>query len=196
MDCEACVRSCPVSIDIRKGLQMACLHCAECADACSSRMKARGRKSLIGYVFGIPGNKNNSFRINALITGAIAILSLLFLVYLSASRMPFDMTVRLVYRGTESQSAGLPTSVYDISFRNMTGKDINLDLNVTSSLGTTTIEPNAVIVKKGADLTRIKATVSLQSAQRGTGTVTLIARSPANNKSISKKVYFIIPGTK
>ncbi|HYA88950.1 MAG TPA: 4Fe-4S dicluster domain-containing protein [Nitrospirota bacterium] len=32
-ECLACVKVCPLGIDIRKGTQMACIHCAECVDA-------------------------------------------------------------------------------------------------------------------------------------------------------------------
>ena len=30
--CEACVRVCPTHIDIRKGMQLECINCLECAD--------------------------------------------------------------------------------------------------------------------------------------------------------------------
>ncbi len=45
--CEACVKVCPTHIDIRKGLQVECINCLECSDACSSVMGKLGKKSLI-----------------------------------------------------------------------------------------------------------------------------------------------------
>ena len=47
--CEACVRVCPTHIDIRKGMQLECINCLECADACSPIMEKLGRKSLISW---------------------------------------------------------------------------------------------------------------------------------------------------
>lgn len=45
--CDKCVRVCPTHIDIRKGLQLECINCLECADACSSIMDKFKKKSLI-----------------------------------------------------------------------------------------------------------------------------------------------------
>ncbi len=40
IDCGACVRTCPTGIDIREGLQMECVACTQCIDACDSIMDA------------------------------------------------------------------------------------------------------------------------------------------------------------
>lgn len=47
--CEACVKICPTHIDIRKGLQVECINCLECSDACSTVMGKLGKKSLIEW---------------------------------------------------------------------------------------------------------------------------------------------------
>lgn len=47
--CEACVKVCPTHIDIRKGLQLECINCLGCADACSTVMGKLGKKSLIEW---------------------------------------------------------------------------------------------------------------------------------------------------
>ncbi len=47
--CEACVKVCPTNIDIRKGLQVECINCLECSDACSSVMGKLGKSSLISW---------------------------------------------------------------------------------------------------------------------------------------------------
>ncbi|MCB1152657.1 MAG: cytochrome c oxidase accessory protein CcoG [Deltaproteobacteria bacterium] len=50
IDCYACVATCPTGIDIRDGLQMECIHCTQCMDACDSIMEKTGRpKGLIRY---------------------------------------------------------------------------------------------------------------------------------------------------
>jgi cytochrome c oxidase accessory protein FixG len=38
IDCNACVVACPTGIDIRQGLQLECIACGQCADACDSIM--------------------------------------------------------------------------------------------------------------------------------------------------------------
>jgi len=50
IDCGACVQTCPTGIDIRDGLQMECIHCTQCADACDDIMTRVGKpKGLIRY---------------------------------------------------------------------------------------------------------------------------------------------------
>jgi len=38
IDCGLCVATCPTGIDIRQGLQMECVHCTQCIDACDEIM--------------------------------------------------------------------------------------------------------------------------------------------------------------
>lgn len=50
IDCGACVQTCPTGIDIRDGLQMECIHCTQCADACDEIMRRVKRpEGLIRY---------------------------------------------------------------------------------------------------------------------------------------------------
>ncbi|MBC8236605.1 MAG: cytochrome c oxidase accessory protein CcoG, partial [Helicobacteraceae bacterium] len=47
--CEACVTICPTHIDIRKGLQLECINCLECVDACTTVMGKLGKPSLVTW---------------------------------------------------------------------------------------------------------------------------------------------------
>ena len=47
--CEACVRICPTHIDIRKGMQLECINCLECSDACAKVMGHFNESSLIEW---------------------------------------------------------------------------------------------------------------------------------------------------
>ncbi len=50
IDCRACVKACPTGIDIRDGLQLECIACTQCADACDSIMeRIRKPSGLIRY---------------------------------------------------------------------------------------------------------------------------------------------------
>ncbi len=50
IDCTACVQVCPVGIDIRNGLQMECIACGLCVDACNDIMdKVDLPRGLIRY---------------------------------------------------------------------------------------------------------------------------------------------------
>lgn len=50
VDCRACVQVCPTGIDIRDGMQLACIGCALCIDACNETMDRYGLpRGLISY---------------------------------------------------------------------------------------------------------------------------------------------------
>ena len=50
IDCTACVQVCPMGIDIREGLQMECIACGLCVDACNNIMdKVELPRGLIRY---------------------------------------------------------------------------------------------------------------------------------------------------
>ncbi len=50
IDCTACVQVCPTGIDIRQGLQMECIACGLCVDACNNIMdKVELPRGLIRY---------------------------------------------------------------------------------------------------------------------------------------------------
>jgi cytochrome c oxidase accessory protein FixG len=50
VDCGLCVQVCPTGIDIRNGLQLECIACTQCIDACDFVMAQLGRaRGLIDY---------------------------------------------------------------------------------------------------------------------------------------------------
>jgi cytochrome c oxidase accessory protein FixG len=50
VDCGLCVQTCPTGIDIRQGLQMECIHCTQCMDACDTVMaRLKRAPGLIRY---------------------------------------------------------------------------------------------------------------------------------------------------
>ena len=94
IDCGACARACPVDIDIRRGLQSACIACAECVDACRPIMRRLGRApDLIGYFFGAPGTPHRLGRPATWALAAATAASLALLGATAAARSPLDVTI-------------------------------------------------------------------------------------------------------
>ncbi len=65
VDCHRCIQVCPTGIDIRQGLQMECIGCANCIDACNEIMtKLHRPKGLIRYdsLRGLQGKKTKFLR--------------------------------------------------------------------------------------------------------------------------------------
>ncbi len=63
--CNRCVQVCPTGIDIRQGLQLECIGCAACIDACDEVMdKVRRPRGLVRYdsLFGLAGGRTRWIR--------------------------------------------------------------------------------------------------------------------------------------
>ncbi len=80
VDCKRCVVVCPTGIDIRNGLQMECVGCAACVDACDEIMTKVGRpEGLVRYdsLNGLEGRPKHFGRPRLFFYGGIVTLWLL-----------------------------------------------------------------------------------------------------------------------
>jgi cytochrome c oxidase accessory protein FixG len=96
IDCAACVITCPTGIDIRDGLQMECIHCTQCIDACDVVMEKTGRpRGLIRYGARdeLEGKPRRILRPRIVIYPLIMVLVWGGLVYALAHRGSADVTV-------------------------------------------------------------------------------------------------------
>jgi len=196
--CNVCLQVCPVKVDIRTGTHLACIHCAECADACTDRMASRNSRSLIGYSFGIPGKQGRGLRVNILMTGVITAASLLFLLYLALVRVPFDAIVLPQYALTSVHADGSVANIYLLSLRNTGRSDLELDLGVTASSGIARSSPVQIFLRKGTDIAKVPVLVTLTGlpkADQHPIMITLTIGSQQINKNIVKKAFFTMPKT-
>jgi polyferredoxin len=91
-----CVTTCPTGIDIREGLQMECLHCAQCIDACDAVMDKIGRPhGLIRYSSqsALEGQQQRRLRPRVVVYPLLLTLITGLLVTLIATRAPADVTL-------------------------------------------------------------------------------------------------------
>jgi len=96
IDCLACVRTCPVGIDIRDGLQMECIACTQCIDACDDIMDKIGKpRGLIRYTseHELAGEKTRRIRPRTVLyTSLLVIVAGIFSIALT-TRGSYDVTV-------------------------------------------------------------------------------------------------------
>lgn len=74
IDCRKCVQVCPTGIDIRQGLQLECIGCAACVDACNGVMRKLHRApGLVRYdsLAGLRGNRRRFWRPRLLLYGCL-----------------------------------------------------------------------------------------------------------------------------
>lgn len=96
IDCGHCTKVCPTGIDIRNGLQMECIHCTQCIDACDDVMKRiKKPEGLIRYSSqdALAGKAQAWLRARTLIYPALILMtSTLFLLMLTM-KFAFDARV-------------------------------------------------------------------------------------------------------
>ncbi|WP_038971633.1 cytochrome c oxidase accessory protein CcoG [Bradyrhizobium genomosp. III] len=102
VDCHQCINVCPTGVDIRHGIQLGCIQCGLCIDACDNVMREIGRpKGLIGYDTDINMQRRRDgkppiYRIvrarTLIYTAAIAIVGTI-MVYTLATRATIDVNV-------------------------------------------------------------------------------------------------------
>jgi cytochrome c oxidase accessory protein FixG len=76
VDCGRCVAVCPTGIDIRNGLQIECIGCAACIDACDQIMSRIARpRGLVRYdsARGLDGEQRRIWRPRLLLYAALAL---------------------------------------------------------------------------------------------------------------------------
>jgi cytochrome c oxidase accessory protein FixG len=96
IDCGACVQTCPTGIDIRNGLQMECVHCTQCIDACDDIMTKVGKPTgLIRYSSqdGIAGKPRRLLRLRTVLYPLVLAVLLGGLGYAMITKAPADITV-------------------------------------------------------------------------------------------------------
>jgi cytochrome c oxidase accessory protein FixG len=193
MECMACVRTCPVGIDIRKGLNQACINCAECIDKCAEMMAKRQKKSLIGYFFGFPdglaGDTGKIFRLNAVMIGLLTIAFFIFLLYLSFTRIELNMTVLPNYSYSPKTTAeGNIVNSFILAIENMGKEDEEFNITVRAQSGIIKITPDRVSVKAGEH----KKITAFVFADKTDASVEITVRSERHEKlTVTKKANII-----
>jgi cytochrome c oxidase accessory protein FixG len=96
IDCRACVTTCPTGIDIRDGLQMECIGCAQCIDACDHVMdKLKRPRGLIRYTSQdeLAGLARKLLRGRTMVYPALLALAFVALVWNTSTRADTEVWV-------------------------------------------------------------------------------------------------------
>lgn len=133
IDCGACVRTCPTGIDIREGLQMECIACTQCIDACDDIMDAVDLpRGLIRYTSenALAGKPTRPLRARTAAYGALLVAV--------ATVFSVALTTRHAYDVGLSRSVGQPfVELAD----GTVGNAVNLRVrNQTATAGTFRVE--------------------------------------------------------
>jgi len=150
IDCMACVRICPVDIDIRKGLSGACINCAECIDKCTEITSKIRKKSLINYSFGLPGTDGRIIRQNVVMLSLAMTAFFFFTLYLLFSRVPVDlMAIPNQNYPPRNTADGSTINSYFLLLRNLSIADMELCITASKEGGKVFVMPETVFLRAG-----------------------------------------------
>jgi cytochrome c oxidase accessory protein FixG len=113
VNCLRCVQVCPTGIDIRNGLQLECIGCAACVDACDDIMtKLHRPKGLVRYdsFNGLRGGKTRFIRSRTIAYTVFAAVGLGVLGFSLSTIKPFRVLAR--------RMQGQPFFIADGTIRN------------------------------------------------------------------------------
>ena len=134
VDCHACVRVCPTGIDIRDGIQMECVNCTNCIDACNSVMeKLSFPTGLIRYASlnGIKKQEKVGFTPRLLIYCCLLTVLSGVLVFLLASHQNIEVKI-LRAQGSLYQTMpdGKVSNLFTVRLLNKTSRPAEIALRL------------------------------------------------------------------
>mgnify|MGYP003571699699 CR=1 FL=1 len=125
--CEACVTICPTHIDIRKGMQLECINCLECADACTKVMGKLGKTSLITWASSNAVEENRKtqfFRFKTIAYGVALSIALVALFMMGSTKEHMLLNINRTTQLYKIKDEGKEIqNVYTFLFQNTDTKD-------------------------------------------------------------------------
>ncbi len=156
VDCNLCANVCPTGIDIRDGLQIECVACAQCIDVCDGVMDKVGLpRGLIRYSSQakMSGERQRILRPRVIIYSFILTILLSLLATLLVTMKPFDL---MVMRGKGAPfvvgNDGVVTNTWIVKLTNRSdeprtfsvGVSDRSDINVVTTSDVITLVPGEV----------------------------------------------------
>jgi cytochrome c oxidase accessory protein FixG len=165
IECTMCQQVCPTGIDIRNGLQLECIHCAQCVDACDEVMRKVGKPiGLIRYSTqnSIERTGARGFRFRLVVYPVLlAALIGAFVVLLSHREQVLVEQVRSVGSNFTAVDGGMIESPVELLVENRT--DV----------------PRTVVIRSDADLEVVGPSASVEVPPAEAATLSLRVRAPA-----------------
>ena len=194
--CEACVKVCPTHIDIRKGLQVECINCLECSDACATVMGKLGKESLInwGSTNKVINRKNISIFTKRNITYFVSLFLALFLAfYFSLEKEDFVANINKtteLYKIDENKNI---SNNYIVTIHNTQDKTLTFDINVLDKENFRVKKFDEVSLEAGKKAKKILIIEKINDNKNKNHTISIEISTLDKQHKIIKKISFIEP---
>ncbi|KLD98553.1 cytochrome c oxidase accessory protein CcoG [Aliarcobacter butzleri] len=201
--CESCVTVCPTHIDIRKGLQLECINCLECVDACTQVMGKLGKPSLVQWssTNAIKYNTPTKFVRKSTIMYFVALLIVISLLFvMGGEKEHMLLNVNKTTELYKVKENNVVTNNFLLLFQNTESQTLTYDLEIVDNpdIKITRFEPFTLspgkLAKKVVILETNKILVS-DNTKDTPITITLKAYAKENPEKVVvyRKATFIYP---
>jgi cytochrome c oxidase accessory protein FixG len=133
VDCLRCVQVCPTGIDIRQGLQMECIGCTACIDACDAVMtKVQRPTGLIRYdsAEGFRGRVTRWLRPRILLYSVLALLGAVALTLATSTLKSANLSLTRVTGIPYVVEAGVVRNQFLVRLLNKRNAPVNFQLEI------------------------------------------------------------------
>lgn len=202
IDCLRCVQVCPTGIDIRQGLQIECIGCSNCIDACDEVMTKLDRpRGLVRYdsLQGLQGTKTQWLRPRVLLYTAFLLLGVGVMTWAVSGVRPVTLSaLRMVgapyYLDAEKKTI---RNQYLVRVLNKKNETVICRLKVDAKehpIATSGIDEPLEIPALGEVMRPVVVTLP-QEAFQGRFSVKIEVESETRGFSVAKTVPFVGPGS-
>ena len=198
--CEACVKVCPTHIDIRKGLQVECINCLECSDACSNVMGKLNKQSLInwGSTNKVLNKKDISIFTKRNIIYFLSLFLALFLAfYFSLEKENFLVNVNKTTELYNKKENGLISNNYILTIHNTQDKNYTFDVKLIDNENFKIKRFENFELKAGEKMKKIliiETTKEFGNFDKTSSNISIEIFAKENEKiKVKKEISFLIP---
>lgn len=149
VECQKCVKVCPTHIDIRAGMQLECINCLECSDACSKVMASKNLPSLIEWTSAqavATNSKVHYFRPKTIGYMLIISICIALAIFMGGKRDDILLNITRTSALYTLHQDGSVTNEYILLIENTTTKPQALTLEVQKANDLEIIRPTKPII--------------------------------------------------
>ncbi|MCA9519736.1 MAG: cytochrome c oxidase accessory protein CcoG [Myxococcales bacterium] len=154
IDCKACVVTCPTGIDIRDGLQMECINCTQCIDACDDIMaKVQKPLGLIRYTSQdeLENADKKKLRLRVFIYPALMAVMLIAFIIVLTGRTTAEVTIlRSRDHAFQMMGPNEVANIVNLRINNRTTERHSYTLSVEGHKDAKLIAPNNPMTIEGS----------------------------------------------
>lgn len=200
IDCQRCVQVCPTGIDIRNGLQLECIGCTACIDACDEIMtKIQQPTGLIRYdsMNGFAGKGRRYLRPRIYIYIALAALGMTALTAVASFKArPFNASISRVGGAGFNSDANSVRNIYKVRVMNKRNQPATLTIqlgNLTPDGYQLSGEKQSFTIEPQQEITRTCVVIAPLEKYIGVSDINLNIHANPGDITIHKTVRFLGP---